>query len=118
MNIMLKCKICGKKAEPMYLCKQHFACEVCGAKENLCIRDKGVICDQCHAIKARRQVEKFDGDTDMTDEVTCPWCGHEEMDSWEFSDEGEKDCGFCGNEYSFLREITVTYATEKLKKEK
>lgn len=45
---MLRCKVCGEPAEPMYLCRKHFACEVCGSKDNLVIRNAGVTCDTCH----------------------------------------------------------------------
>ena len=110
----LDCKICGKPASPMYLCKEHYCCEVCGTKKNLCMRDGGVICDECHHKKAKRQVEEFCGDTEYTIEITCPWCGHEWRDSWEASDIGEHKCDNCGNSYSHERDVTVTYSTGRI----
>ena len=48
------------------------------------------------------------------DEVTCPYCGKEQSDSWEYTDDGETDCGECGYEFSFTRDVVVTYASYPL----
>jgi len=111
---MLKCKICGETASPMYRCDKHMQCDVCGTRKGLVIRMGGVTCDPCHAEIAKRQVEAFDGDTDCTDEITCPWCGRENSDSWEAQDEDEHVCDNCGNEYRHQRDILVSYSTEKI----
>lgn len=52
-------------------------------------------------------------DTDFTQEITCPWCGHEQHDSWEASDDGEYICDVCENEYYYTRDVEVTYSTAK-----
>lgn len=110
---MLKCKVCGKPAEPIYLCKEHFACEVCGSKQNLCIRNGGVTCDSCHEKIVAKQIEDFSGDTDGTSEIVCPWCGYESQDSWELPDNDIRDCDNCGKTYRHYREVIVSYSTEK-----
>lgn len=54
-------------------------------------------------------------DHDLTDEVVCPWCGQVSSDSWEYDDEGEEWCDQCEKDFTFVRNITVTYSTEKKK---
>ena len=112
---MLTCKICGKKTPKLsWRCDEHYMCDVCGTKENLCYRNGGLTCDACHAESARKQVEAFDGKTDFEGEITCPWCGDVGMDSWEAADEGTHECGNCLNEYEHTRDVDVTYSTSKI----
>lgn len=49
-----------------------------------------------------------------TDEIVCPNCGYEFVDSWEQDDEGILDCGECEKEFTFSRIITVDYSTAKI----
>lgn len=52
---------------------------------------------------------------DCCDEITCPYCGNEETDSWEcdFGDEGDYDhiCGECGNTFLYNRSVEVSYSS-------
>lgn len=42
--------------------------------------------------------------------ITCPYCGRENNDSWEVSgDDGEEVCDNCGSTFSWTREVSVTY---------
>lgn len=50
---------------------------------------------------------------EYTNEVVCPHCGEELMDSWELYEEGEYQCDECGEEYHYERNIIVTYTTRK-----
>jgi predicted RNA-binding Zn-ribbon protein involved in translation (DUF1610 family) len=53
-------------------------------------------------------------DHEFTDEIVCPWCGHEISDSWEVeADDGDYECPECGNEFCYCREVSVTYSTSK-----
>lgn len=48
--------------------------------------------------------------------ITCPHCGCEFMDSWEYSGEQheiEIECEECENEFKLLVEIEVNYTTWK-----
>ncbi len=59
-------------------------------------------------------------DHSYTREVVCPYCGYEFSDSWEFDSRnncGVEDCGECGKEFSWVRDVEVTYTTEKSAKE-
>ncbi len=51
-----------------------------------------------------------------TDEVTCPYCGYEFMDSWEFEGEdiGELHCDGCEKEFIAHRNISISYSTSKV----
>ena len=57
-------------------------------------------------------------DCEHTSEIVCPYCGHEESDSWEANggDEGdfEHDCNNCGKRLFCSRHIEVTYSTETI----
>lgn len=52
-------------------------------------------------------------DHEYTREITCPYCGHVPMDSWEWDDNGEEECSKCGNTYTFERIVTIEYSTAK-----
>ena len=51
---------------------------------------------------------------EYTFEIVCPYCGYEHGDSWEQSgDDGDIDCDECGKEFTYNRDIEVSYSTEK-----
>lgn len=51
-------------------------------------------------------------DTNYTDEICCPFCGHETSESYELnSNDGETDCSECGKVFLYQRNITVEYTT-------
>ena len=53
-------------------------------------------------------------DHKSTMNITCPYCGWEDQDSWEAtSDSGKMDCGRCEKEFDFERTVTVDYSTYK-----
>ena len=66
----------------------------------------------------RKQSELYASGEDTpcsTDEITCPWCGHEESDSGENDDsDDEYECGECGGIFSYERDVTVTYSSERV----
>lgn len=56
-------------------------------------------------------------DCDWTDEVVCPYCGTEFLDSWEYEDEGEEYCEECNKEFAFQRNVIVGYSSQKMEQE-
>lgn len=50
-----------------------------------------------------------------TSSIVCPYCGFEDGDSWELDSDGEDDyqCGSCEKEFSYERDISITYTTTK-----
>lgn len=58
-----------------------------------------------------------DIDHEYTDEIVCPFCGHEFSDSWEFSsneeDLGLNECEQCGKSFYATRNVSVTYSTNE-----
>ena len=56
-------------------------------------------------------------DHEYTDEIVCPFCGHEFGDSWEIDGSSEDlgliDCEECYKEFYAVRNISVCYSTEK-----
>ena len=56
----------------------------------------------------------IDIDHTHTDDITCPWCGESESDSWERrSDDGIDTCESCGKDFEWSRNVFVNYSTEK-----
>ena len=55
--------------------------------------------------------------TDFTPGIVCPHCGHECRDSWEWGggsdNDGEDECGECGEAFQWMRIVTVEYTTAK-----
>lgn len=56
-------------------------------------------------------------DCDHTQFIVCPYCGHEDQNSWEYHDSGNVYCGSCGDEFFMEREIVVYYISKKIKPE-
>lgn len=58
-------------------------------------------------------------DHEYTDHIVCPYCGHEDIDSWEIQpseeDLGLIECCACGKHFYAQRIITIEYSTEKAK---
>jgi DNA-directed RNA polymerase subunit RPC12/RpoP len=113
-----KCGICGKDlsgTKDIFRCSEHYRCDLCGTKNGqLIFRRRGLTCDACNKARAEKEIEAFDGDTDYTHEIVCPWCGYEQSDSWEASDEGDHICDNCLREYRHVREVEISYSTEKI----
>lgn len=60
-------------------------------------------------------MSKKDIDTSMTDEITCPYCGHEHIDSWEYrNDEGSMQCGECSKYFRWDRDVSVYYSSRQV----
>ncbi len=110
----MKCEICNKETTHLFRCEEHYHCDICGGKENLCYRNKGLFCDKCHKKIAQKQVDEFKGDTSYEDEIMCPWCGYTLNGSWKESNEDLHICENCENEYTHTRDITVAYSTYKI----
>lgn len=53
-------------------------------------------------------------DCNLNDEAKCPYCGHDETDSWELDRDEEcttNTCGACDKEYNVTINRSVTYST-------
>jgi DNA-directed RNA polymerase subunit RPC12/RpoP len=47
-----------------------------------------------------------------TDKITCPYCGYEDIDSWEFAENnGNYTCSDCGKDFFVERDVEVTYSS-------
>jgi hypothetical protein len=49
-----------------------------------------------------------------TNEIVCPYCGHEFMDSWELQEDGEMDCYECNKKFNYAINRSVDYSTSKI----
>lgn len=74
-----------------------------------------ICCSQGNKYQIR-ELEQFNLEEDENwdkSEITCPICGYEVSDSWEYdSDEGECECGCCGASLEWSREVEVSYSAE------
>lgn len=73
--------------------------------------------------KLKNQKVFIDGeepeDEDYTEQITCPYCGYENSDSWEAGDdEDEYECPRCGSVFSYQRNVTVEYCSQPVRKAK
>ena len=53
-------------------------------------------------------------DHEFTIEITCPNCGAELSDSWEYPNTAEHVCYECKCIFTSEREVEVTYSTSKI----
>ena len=64
-------------------------------------------------------MSKHEIETRYTDEVVCPWCGHQHQDSYEFfQGQGPAEgllCHRCEREFDAYRHFRVTYCTYRAK---
>ena len=59
-------------------------------------------------------------ETSHTDEVVCPYCSHEQGDSWEYNNNGNEQkvwCGECSEQFTLICEYEVNYSTFKKEQE-
>lgn len=55
-------------------------------------------------------------DKNFESNLICPYCGYEDKDSWELSDNDEEHCcGRCGAVLSYERVVTVEYSSSPVK---
>ena len=117
-----KCSICGKKA--FMRCEEHNRCDDCGMtrKEcdekgiNLIHRCEGLICSPCWKERMDKAIKEFDGDTEYTSEIVCPYCGYKFGDSYEYHENNgdEIECHDCENKFTLNIHFSVDYSTSKL----
>lgn len=54
-------------------------------------------------------------DHENTDEIVCPYCGHEHSDCWEWeNDEGKIECDECDKVFNYCRNHSVDYNTSRI----
>lgn len=112
---------CDEKA--FMRCKEHNRCDDCKIKRKDCEekdihlihRCEGLWCDNCWKEKMTERIAEYDEDTSYTDNITCPHCGFEYTDSFEFHREGdgEINCDNCSNDFEFSCNFSVDYSTNK-----
>ena len=65
----------------------------------------------------REFIEKDGEETYADDEITCPYCGDKDRDSWEAGDgEDNQECHVCGSIFSWEAQHSVTYSSQPIKK--
>lgn len=99
-----------------------YACDLCGKPttnfERYLIgsigrRDGYSLCDDCREKEKRETA--WENEQWHKDEITCPWCGYEDPDSWEFGAEydEEYECPSCGKPFVLEKLVEVTYTSKR-----
>lgn len=52
-------------------------------------------------------------DTRYAKYITCPWCGYEDLDSWEVTEDCDGWCDSCDRPIEIEVHVEVTYSTYK-----
>lgn len=86
-----------------------------------CISGKGSKYNIAYVERLRNQrvfVDREEPEEECyTDQITCPYCGYENSDSWEADDdEYEYECPCCMSTFSYQRNVTVEYCSQPVKK--
>ena len=50
----------------------------------------------------------------MEDQITCPYCGYKEKDSWEISESGEITCNDCDRAFWVEIQVDVKYSSKPI----
>ena len=99
------CKRCGKPTGN-YTTFSHATAVLLG--------EAGVsICDECR--EKRRARRDWQNEHCETEYITCPWCGYEEHDSWEFAYDSDDAHEYpeCGKVFEWERQIEITYMSRR-----
>ena len=93
MGLKNKCDWCdGKGVEPPGLF----------TKEELV----GKICTSCKGSRF---------ETRSTDQLVCPYCGHEDNDSWELGESDDRhQCGACDKFFKYDTQVSRTFFSERV----
>lgn len=63
------------------------------------------------------QLESTPEDVEYESHLTCPYCGGKNYDAFELSEDNDTiNCGKCGSEIEYSREVEVTYSTRPVKR--
>ena len=54
-------------------------------------------------------------ETENTDNPICPYCGYEDMNYFEYNEEGDYYCNSCGKKFHLTFWTEVNFTTSKLK---
>lgn len=88
---------------------------VCG----MCYKDNTKL--SCLVKKLENQEVFVEGkdpeDEDYTNNIICPFCGYENLDSWEKPDgEETNECENCGSIFSYRQNVTIEYCSQPVRK--
>ena len=103
MSEMYTCDLCGKPTS-------NFVPWTCGPIAGKLGRSW---CDDCE----KRFEREYAWENEQADkeEITCPWCGYVDTDSWEFDGEYDDayECPSCGKPFILERIIDITYTSKR-----
>ena len=115
----VECEICGEPGRHWKRCEEHYRCDDCGKREDLCFygeRQGGLLCRACKEKRVRRQIGEWKGDSEYQDYIVCPHCGYHHVDSlWEYKDDGTYTCHNCERDFHLAIYTVPQFTTTKAK---
>ena len=104
-GLMAEMHICDRCGKPTPNYSKYITGTVCG-------RDGYSVCDDCRSKERRERA--WENEQLCKDEITCPWCGYVDTDSWEFEVEYDDayECPSCGKPFILERIIYITYTSK------
>lgn len=117
-SVKFECEICGEESHHWKRCEEHYCCDDCGTRDDLCfyVKDQGgLLCGACKAKLVAKQIARWNGNSAYQDCIVCPWCGYHEHDElWEYQDGLTYTCHNCERDFSLeiytVPEFTTTKA--------
>ncbi|HDR8476384.1 hypothetical protein ABE55_08440 [Bacillus thuringiensis] len=65
------------------------------------------------------QLQSTPEEIEYEEHLICPYCGGKDIDAWERSQDSDTiNCGKCGSEIGYSREVEITYSTKPIKRNK
>ena len=103
MGDTYKCDLCGKPTSN----RTFFSSGPIGGKDGYSW------CDECVSYFDRKM--EWENEQSEKENITCPWCGYEDPDSWEFEGEydGDYECPSCGKPFILEACVEVTYTSKR-----
>jgi DNA-directed RNA polymerase subunit RPC12/RpoP len=104
------CDKCGQPTDNTWDYKDHFGVEI--IKKYGWENKSSHTCDSCE--QKEEEFEEWKNEKYREKYITCPWCGYQNCDSWEYSDDDEEiPCGSCGRLFDLEVHHETTYTTRK-----
>ncbi|PFL63352.1 hypothetical protein COJ27_16240 [Bacillus cereus] len=65
------------------------------------------------------QLQSTPEEIEYEEQLICPYCKGKDIDAWERSQDSDTiNCGKCGSEIEYSREVEITYSTKPIKRNK
>ncbi len=90
------------------------------SRNNNLVIGENIMAEKYNGLANKGNIIKDVFDTWMTSEITCPYCGYKDPDSWEYNsqlDHGEIEisCDRCEKIFKCSIDFEISYTTSKIR---